>query len=79
MLTTILQSSLIQAARYEAVEQQMELTFCDGSVYRYFHVPAETFASLLEAESKGGYFHLQIRKRFQTVKLQAANATRDKS
>ncbi len=71
-----LNSSLLRAVRYHDQASHLEAEFCDGSVYRYLQVPADTFESLLEAESKGVYFNHQIRKRFQSAKTQPAGAAR---
>lgn len=68
----LLNSNSLHAAQYLDQERLLDLEFCDGSAYRYFHVPASTWEALLRAESHGWYFNHQIRKRFHSVKIQLA-------
>jgi hypothetical protein len=43
----------------------LQLEFCRSrAVYEYFSVPAAVHQSLLDASSKGRYFHHAIRGRF---------------
>jgi hypothetical protein len=47
----------------------MDLTFDDGSVYRYFGVPAPVYQALVDATSKGRYFAAEIRTKFPFDRL----------
>lgn len=67
-----LQSSWLAAAYYQDPASVLELEFCDGAVYAYFHVPRQIFAELMQAESPGRYFNAQIRKRFVSAKRRPA-------
>lgn len=64
-----LQSSLLKAASYSAVDALLEVELRNGSVYQYSGVPASTYQNLLQAESKGRYFNLHIRNLYPTAKL----------
>jgi hypothetical protein len=70
-----LNSSLLHAAQYQEQDLLLELEFRDGSIHRYFQVPGNTFEALLQAESKGAYFNLQIRKHFNSAKIKSATPT----
>ena len=50
---------------YDLGTQVLEIEFRDGSVYQYFAVHASVHGSLMEAPSKGGYFHDHIRDRYR--------------
>ena len=39
----------------------LEIRFRSGQLYRYFNVPEAAFQELLQASSKGRYFHRHIR------------------
>jgi hypothetical protein len=62
-------SSLLQAVTYQHEAAILEVALHGGVVYRYFGVPAQTYADLLRAESKGGYFNYHIRNRFAYTKI----------
>jgi hypothetical protein len=63
------ESSVFTAAAYRRAARQLYLRFHDGSIYRYFDVPSQTFQHLLAAGSKGTYFSDQIRNRFRHEKV----------
>lgn len=64
MLRTVVDSSCIASIGYSADEQVLEIQFVSGSIYRYFHVPAEIHCALYAAESKGTFHNRVIRGRF---------------
>ena len=45
------------------------MDLASGEVYRYFDVPAQTFARFVEADSKGRYFLAAIRDCFVYERL----------
>jgi hypothetical protein len=47
----------------------LDLVFHNGTVYRYFAVPARVVEGLRTAPSTGAYFHRQIRHRFRYQRL----------
>ena len=67
-----LDSRSLRAARYEDPELVLELEFCDGAIHRYSQVPERTFQELLQAESKGRFFNLHIRKVFPSHPIRPA-------
>jgi KTSC domain len=55
-LSVPVQSSLLASVNYQPEKSVLDLEFReDGIIYRYFHVPRETYTSLLTAESKGSW------------------------
>lgn len=69
MPRVMLHSTWLQAATYQDREAVLKLELCGGTVYQYFHVPAQIFQDLLQAESKGRYFNAVIRNRFASAKV----------
>ena len=59
-----LQSTVLQAVDYHSQLVLLDLEFRSGVVYRYFGVPAQTYAQFMLARSKGAYFNSHIRNRF---------------
>lgn len=66
--TYVFDSSLIAAMRYSD-HATLDLVFRNGTVYRYFAVPARVVEGLRTAPSTGAYFHRQIRHRFRYQRL----------
>ena len=57
-------SSSVASVGYAADDQVLEVEFLSGTVYRYFDVPIEIFASFLAADSKGLYFVRSVKGRY---------------
>jgi hypothetical protein len=66
--TYVLDSSLLAAMRYSD-RATLDLVFRNGTVYRYFAVPARVVERLRTAPSPGAYFHRQIRNHFRYHRL----------
>lgn len=58
------QSSNIDAVRYRPSTRTLEVRFGNGSVYNYQSVPEDVVQRMLDAPSKGQYFHRYIRKNY---------------
>jgi hypothetical protein len=67
-----LESKLLASALYRSERSQLELEFRSGKRYLYFQVPELYYQELLQAPSKGAYFHRAIRNRFAFQDLSAA-------
>ena len=68
--SVLVHSSLLASVNYQAETSALDLKFRQpGITYRYFNVPTEIYARLLDAESKGSYFNRQIRGRFRYQRL----------
>ena len=66
--TSVFDSSLIAAMTYSD-HATLDLVFRNGTVYRYFAVPARIVEGVRTARSTGGYFHRHIRYRFRYQRL----------
>ena len=55
-----LNSSMLASAGYDEDAGVLEVEFASGEVYRYFDVPADVYAGLLDAESKGKYMTIDV-------------------
>lgn len=55
--------SHISAHSYDPGKRELTITFRNGRTYRYTDVPADRARGLETANSKGTYFHSQIRDR----------------
>ena len=63
-------SSDLSSVGYDERRQTLEIEFRSGGIYRYLEVPKETFAGLMESDSKGRYFAKNIRDQFRHERLQ---------
>ncbi|WP_241430551.1 KTSC domain-containing protein [Haloferax volcanii] len=54
-------SSNLRSVGYDQDEQILEIEFNSGGVYRYFGVPSNIYADLMNASSHGKYFHSNIK------------------
>ncbi len=62
-------SSTIAAVRYDNHARAMDIEFKNGSVYRYFDVPAAMYEELLRAGSAGQYLNSQIKGNFRYARM----------
>jgi hypothetical protein len=64
MRVTAVDSSTLVTVAYDETRELLQLEFCTRVVYQYFGVPAAVHQALVDAPSKGRYFHHAIRGRF---------------
>lgn len=69
MERTPVTSTDIYAIGYDADTQTLEVEFNTGSVYAYSDVPQGEYDTFIGSDSKGKYFHANIKKRYSFVKL----------
>ncbi len=62
-------SSIIVDIGYDPNTMTLELSFTQGTVYQYFDVPEALYSELLRADSKGKYFHANIKDAYRYAKL----------
>lgn len=60
-------SSVIKG--FVKTEKGLEVTFQSGHKYLYADVPANVVLGLERAESKGSYFHAEIRDKYTATKI----------
>jgi uncharacterized protein YuzE len=54
-------SSVISRVEYDDEARELDIRFKSGKTYRYFRVPSEVYAALLDAESQGNFFNKEIK------------------
>ena len=64
MLRVLVESTTLASAGHDASSAVLELQFRNGAVYQYFSVPQEAFRSLLQASSKGNFFHHNVHGKY---------------
>jgi len=62
-------SSVMKSIVYDPFSRILEIEFIDGDRYLYFRVPKSVYTSLLGAESRGRYFHQEIKDVFPFRKV----------
>lgn len=60
-------SSNIDSVGYDS--GVLEISFRSGGIYQYRIVPEHIYLELMNAPSKGGYFHDHIKDRYDTRKV----------
>jgi lysyl-tRNA synthetase class 2 len=63
------ESSVIDAVRYDARAERLDIRFTSGDVYRYAEVPAFVMHAFMAAPSKGAYFSAEIRDGYAFERL----------
>jgi hypothetical protein len=61
MLDVPVNSSNINCVGYDAKNASMDIEFRDGGVYRYYDVPVAVYEQFLLSDSKGKFFHAQLK------------------
>lgn len=62
-------SSTIKAVGYDYEHKDLHVHFINGGEYLYENVPAEVYAKLLEADSKGRFLHAEVIGKYNYAKL----------
>ena len=63
-----LDSSAIEAIRYDEKRRTLDVEFRERHSYRYMHVPDFVYRELLNAESAGAFWNA-VKDQFEYVKL----------
>ncbi len=59
----------LAAVDYDEESRTLFIWFQSGGRYKYFDVPEEIFHGLLNAGSKGKYFHAHIKNTYRYVRV----------
>jgi hypothetical protein len=62
-------STNIISIGYNSESTTLEIEFKGGAIYQYYNVPQITYDGLMQASSKGQYFHAMIRNNFATSRV----------
>ena len=69
MERTPVTSSDVRAIGYDADRETLEVEFNTGSVYQYTGVSPGEYEGFLHSDSKGRYFHANIKNRYSFMKM----------
>ena len=69
------QSTAVEAVDYEAQSRRLTVTYVGGATYAYAGVPAEVWAALLDAESKGRFVNREVKPRYEATRLTARSGS----
>lgn len=61
MKRVAVQSSNLASVGYNPAASILEIEFRHGGVYQYYGVPGEVHEGLMNAQSKGSYFHSNVK------------------
>jgi len=61
MIRDFVSSSHVASVGYDPGSETLEVEFTDGSIYRYFNLPAWLYERLMAAPSKGQFLHFNIK------------------
>ncbi|MCL1902587.1 MAG: KTSC domain-containing protein [Alphaproteobacteria bacterium] len=62
-------SSNIKSVGFDSASQILEIEFHSGGIYQYFNVPAEIYNGIMNAPSKGKFFHQFIRGNYEFIRI----------
>ena len=65
------ESAAIHEIDYDAERAKLLIRFTSGERYVYVGVPGEVHRSFVEADSKGRFFHAEIRDRYPFNRLES--------
>ncbi len=63
------QSSDLQSIGYDQNTNVLEIEFKSGGIYQYFKVPESIYVGLVNASSKGTYFHNRIKEHYKYKRI----------
>jgi len=63
------ESSNLASVGYDEHEEILEIEFQHGGVYQYFDVPKKVYEELMNADSHGIYFNVNIRNKYIDHKI----------
>lgn len=69
MNRTPVHSSNIRSVGYEAESRTLEVEFQSGGIYQYSGVPENVYQGLMQAASKGVYFHNRVKHWYPSRKV----------
>jgi hypothetical protein len=62
-------SRSLASVGYDRATNVLEIEYRSGDVYRYFAVPASTFAAMLAADSIGAFVNQRIKPRHRCLEV----------
>ena len=62
-------SAAIETVTYDEWSRHLDIALATGRIYRYFDVPPEVYAELMDADSKGRFYNERIRDAYRYERL----------
>ena len=62
-------STAIESITYDEWSRHLDIALTTGRVYRYFDVPPDVYAALMDADSKGRFYNDRIRDAYRCERL----------
>lgn len=62
-------STSISRCEYDDETKEMHITFASGGRHKFSDVDKEAYDGLANAESPGKHFHIAIRRKYSSVKV----------
>jgi len=72
-------SSMMRTVEYDESTCELDITFAGGKTYRYFDVPSEIYAELIDSESKGEFFNENIKGAYDYAEVVARRGAKRSS
>jgi len=63
------ESSMIKSIGYDAQSSTLEIEFNSGAVWQYFDFPESLWYEFESSESKGKFFHGQIKNQYRESRV----------
>lgn len=62
-------STNLRSVGYDATAMLLEIEFLNGAIYEYSAVPLTVYEGLMAADSKGSFFHENVRSSYRYRQL----------
>jgi len=69
MVYQSVQSSMLDAVRYDDESSTLGLRFNNGKIYEYPNVPRHVYSAFLAAPSKGQFFDANVKGKYASRKI----------
>ncbi len=63
------ESSMIKSIGYDAQSSTLEIEFNSGAVWQYFDFPEPSWYTFESSESKGKFFHREIKNQYSESRV----------
>jgi len=71
MIEVSIKSTSLNKATYDALKENLRVSFVNGSIYEYQGVPSKTFTQFRLAKSQGKFFNQNISNNFTYKKVKS--------
>ncbi len=64
-----IESTMIRSIGYDSSTSILEIEFNSGVIWQYFDFPESSWYDFINSESKGKYFHREIKNQFRESRV----------